>query len=88
MENETKRTVLITGFGPFRGHAINASWEAVKLLPDLFKTHEKSSEVNLHIEEIQVAYKEVDEKIKTLWEKHKPFVSLLIYQFFLTFVLA
>ena len=28
------KTLLITGFDPFNGGAINSSWEAVKLLPD------------------------------------------------------
>lgn len=75
MENETKRTVIVTGFTPFGEYTVNASWEAVKLLPYLFKAHEKSSEINLHIEEIPVVYKDVVETVGTLWEKHRPFVS-------------
>ena len=30
--------ILITGFAPFGGEAVNPSWEAVSLLPDSFYT--------------------------------------------------
>ncbi|GLV43471.1 uncharacterized protein CBL_04013 [Carabus blaptoides fortunei] len=59
--------VLVTGFGPFGDHKINASWEAVKLLPNINK-----NSVELIVEEIPVSYKDVDEKIKILWETYKP----------------
>jgi len=29
-----KRQIVLTGYGPFEGHPINASWEAVKLIRD------------------------------------------------------
>jgi pyroglutamyl-peptidase len=76
MENDVQQTVVVTGFGPFGAHKINASWEAVKQLPELLKISKDSMKINLIIEEIPVAYKHVSFKIKELWEKHKPSVSI------------
>ena len=75
-ESEFKTTILITGFGPFRNHPVNASWEAVKLLPELFNSCENSSNVTLVIEQLTVAYKSVSDRIKELYEQHKPSVSI------------
>ncbi len=33
-EHESKKKIVLTGFGPFSGHPINASWEAVKIVRD------------------------------------------------------
>ncbi|XP_014228626.1 pyroglutamyl-peptidase 1 [Trichogramma pretiosum] len=76
METKPKETVLVTGFGLFRDYDVNASWEAVKLLPELFSKSEISSEINLVIEEIPVAYQTVDKKVEELYKKHKPSVIL------------
>ena len=42
MEKTDKKFILVTGYGPFGKHKINASWEAVKRLPEHFK-HEQVS---------------------------------------------
>lgn len=76
MNNEIQPTILVTGFGPFRNHAINASWEAVKLLPDLMNKHQKSSSIKLVIEEIPVVYTYVADRVKELSKEHKPSVSI------------
>lgn len=58
--------VLVTGFGPFGEHKINASWEAVSALPD---------EINgfkVLKEQIPVAYGHVDTDIPVMWELYKP----------------
>lgn len=72
--------VLVTGFGPFRDHMVNASWEAVKLLPNY-----KLDGVKIHIEEIPVTYKDVESKIPKLWEKLKPKVCRLYILIFFSY---
>lgn len=63
------KSILVTGFGPFGDHKINASWEAVKLLPDEL---EKFKIVKM---EIPVAYHIVETKIPELWNEFDPEVS-------------
>lgn len=59
--------VVVTGFGPFGEHKINASWEAVKLLPKY-----RIPEVNIFVEEIPVEYNTVEQKVPDLWKKYNP----------------
>lgn len=60
------RTILVTGFGPFRDHQVNASWEAVKLLPN------EIEDIKLVKVEIPVTYEDVDTKIPALWKDLNP----------------
>nr|XP_022907322.1 pyroglutamyl-peptidase 1 [Onthophagus taurus] len=62
----SERNVVVTGFGPFGIHSINASSEVVKSLP------EKIKDVNIIKFEIPVVYEIVDEKIPELWEQYQP----------------
>lgn len=62
--------IVVTGFGPFGGHEINASWEAVKLLQNY-----KIGDTVIIVEEIPVVYKSVEEKVPQLWEKYNPKVT-------------
>ena len=39
------RSIVVTGYGPFGDHKINASWEAVKQLKDLWDKDTKTDEV-------------------------------------------
>ena len=39
--------IVVTGYGPFGEHKINASWEAVKRLKDLWKENQCHREVSL-----------------------------------------
>lgn len=61
-------TVLVTGFGPFGDHTINASWEAVKELRKMGVTHN----VKLITHEIPVEYQTVKQLIPNLWNQHSP----------------
>ncbi|XP_044745545.1 pyroglutamyl-peptidase 1 [Coccinella septempunctata] len=63
---ENNPVILVTGFGPFGVHLVNASWEAVKLLPDEFHGH------RIVKKEIPVCYKDVDEKIPNMWMSMQP----------------
>ncbi|CAK1584116.1 unnamed protein product [Parnassius mnemosyne] len=65
-----KPLVLVTGFGPFLNHPVNASWEAVKLMNK--KELEKKYNIELVQLEIPVTYENVDEFVPALWETHTP----------------
>nr|CAG4644356.1 EOG090X0F1W [Lepidurus arcticus] len=65
-----KDLVLVTGFGPFGAHSVNASWEAVKLLPALGLDEE--FKIRLVIREIPVEYDYIQENIPKLWDTFKP----------------
>ncbi|KAF4521079.1 hypothetical protein B566_EDAN012378 [Ephemera danica] len=62
--------IVVTGFGPFGKHKINASWEAVKLLPSL--NLEEELDLELIIQEIPVQYDSVKKLVPELWEKYSP----------------
>jgi hypothetical protein len=68
-------TVVVTGFGPFGNYKINASWEAVKLLPSM--NIEEEFGVKLIIHEIPVTYEYVAENVPALWKVHNPMVCIL-----------
>uniref|UniRef100_A0A1B6MIU3 Pyroglutamyl-peptidase I n=1 Tax=Graphocephala atropunctata TaxID=36148 RepID=A0A1B6MIU3_9HEMI len=67
---EARNTVIVTGFGPFKNHNINASWEAVRLLPST--GIENDLKICLVTEQIAVSYDDVGAKIPRLWESYKP----------------
>nr|XP_026492320.1 pyroglutamyl-peptidase 1 [Vanessa tameamea] len=65
-----KPIVLVTGFGPFLNHPVNASWEAVKLMNK--EEIEKKHNVEFVQLEIPVTYENVDEFVPALWDTHTP----------------
>lgn len=71
--------VLVTGFGPFREHVINASWESVIKLPEedilLPSNIKPNTKINLLVYQLPVAYDFVTENMEALWKKYEPHVS-------------
>ncbi|KAJ8274018.1 hypothetical protein COCON_G00086430 [Conger conger] len=63
-----KRTVVVTGFGPFGEHAVNASWVAVQELELLGL----GPDVQLHVQEVPVEYQAVNSLLPSLWEQYQP----------------
>ena len=68
------RTILITGFDPFGGESTNASWEAVKRLP------EKIGNLQIHKLEIPTVFGEAAEKVLRTAETLRPQVILCVGQ--------
>jgi len=64
----SKFTVLVTGFGPFATHTVNASWESVNEL----SKEGLGDEINLITVEIPVEYETVTKQIPELWSQYKP----------------
>ncbi|KAG8594437.1 hypothetical protein GDO81_001204 [Engystomops pustulosus] len=63
-----RRCVVVTGFGPFGEHAVNASWVAVQELKKLGL----GDTIDLHVYEVPVEYQTVQRLIPDLWIKHRP----------------
>ncbi|XP_005381674.2 PREDICTED: pyroglutamyl-peptidase 1-like protein isoform X2 [Chinchilla lanigera] len=62
--------VVVTGFGPFRQHLVNSSWEAVKELSKLGL--ETNMEVELRTLQLPVDYREVKQRVTRIWEEFQP----------------
>lgn len=73
---DSECTILVTGFGPFGKHVVNASWEAVKELQKLWINSKEFPDIKLVIEEIPVSYSYVSTQIPQLWKKHNPTIVL------------
>uniref|UniRef100_A0A3B4B057 Pyroglutamyl-peptidase I n=1 Tax=Periophthalmus magnuspinnatus TaxID=409849 RepID=A0A3B4B057_9GOBI len=67
-----KRTVVVTGFGPFGEHTVNASWVAVQELKKLGL----GSGVDLHVYEVPVEYHTVQTLVPALWEQYHPLLVI------------
>ena len=65
--------IVITGYGQFFGHDINASAEAVKLLPKDIDIGKKK--FGIKVIHVEVDYEDVDKKIEEIW-KMQPYLVL------------
>ena len=63
--------VLVTGFGPFHHHTVNASWVAVQEMARLGVEH-KSKKIPLEVKEVPVAYDVVSSTIPDLHKEINP----------------
>lgn len=66
-----EKPVLVTGFGPFHHHSVNASWVAVQELHKVGVEH-KSKPVRLEIREIPVAYQVVSSTLPEIYKELDP----------------
>ncbi|XP_076475937.1 pyroglutamyl-peptidase 1 isoform X2 [Bombus vancouverensis nearcticus] len=76
MEINKKYTVLVTGFGPFDNHIVNASWEAAKELNKLCINSKELMDVEVIVKEIPVSYEDVTKYVPKFWQEYKPIVVL------------
>ena len=68
------RTLLVTGFDPFGGAAVNPSWEAVKRLP------ERIGDLTVHKLQIPTVFGKAAETVLETAERIRPDVILCIGQ--------
>lgn len=73
LKSETTRYVVVTGFGLFRDHQLNTSWEAIR-----DGRLEIDREVELVTQQVAVSYDEVDRVVSDLWQKYNPILMIHI----------
>lgn len=69
---QRKPNIVITGFGVFRDHAENPSWEAIRD----GRLRIEHDDVNVILRQIEVAYATVDEEIPKLWQEYDPLLMI------------
>ena len=74
-QGREERPVLVTGFGPFHHHRVNASWAAVQALKQQGVQYD-SKDVPLEIREIPVAYEDVLSTVPKLHSDLQPRLCL------------
>lgn len=77
MDQNLKKNIVVTGFGPFNNHPVNASWEAVNHLSKIkSEILTKLYNVNLIVKEIPVVYDDVIQSIPEIWKQYNPLVGI------------
>jgi len=72
MDSSESQTIVVTGFGLFRDHKSNPSWEAIRdgrLIID-------RPNVKIVTKQIDVIYDEVDKSVQDLWNEHRPMLMV------------
>ena len=67
-----EQTVLLTGFGPFLNHPVNASWEIVKQIKQLWS----DPLINLEVREIPVVYSATSSLVPRLYDELRPILCV------------
>lgn len=68
--NSKSRNVVVTGFGLFRDHKSNPSWDAIKD----GKLKIDRPNINVITKQINVCYEEVDRVVEEIWTKYDPLI--------------
>lgn len=71
MENPRDGLIIVTGYGQFVGHEVNASGEAVKLLPQEISVNSKRFMIKTF--QVSVDYEDVDRTVEEIW-RMKPYL--------------
>lgn len=66
------KNVVVTGFGLFRDHQINPSWEAIK--DGQLKINR--SNINVITKQVNVSYEDADKAVSTLWKEYNPILMI------------
>jgi len=74
-------TVLITGFGPFGTHTVNASWVAVQTMVKLFeelrlRNGEPVGSYKLATREVPVSYSFVESNLERIYDETSPILCI------------
>lgn len=69
---QPRRNVVVTGFGLFRDHELNPSWEAIK--DGQLKINRPN--INIITRQIPVIYQEVDKAVEELWTSYEPILMV------------